>query len=93
MTESMRERMARAIYERDFPVRVRERPWSRQSDEYRDMYRGFVDAILDVLESPSKAVLKVGDDTWISDEQAHEGPYELTRAEWRSMIAAIRQGK
>lgn len=85
MTESTRERMARAVYERDVPARVRERPWSRQSDECRDMYRGFVDAILDVLENPSEAVVKDGNDAIWAGESG--------RVTWRVMFTAIREGK
>lgn len=93
-TDTMRNRMARAIYERDHPKQLCELPWERQDDEYRDVYRGFVDAILSVLSDPTDAMLRAGASAL--DHPAVGGPSvaSVISADrtWRAMVASIKAG-
>ena len=82
MTESMRERMARAIGAACT---------GGQEVLPRGNWLKAADAILDVLENPSEGVIAAG--VVVDNEMEHEAPEKAVWLIFDAMIAAIREGK
>ena len=89
MSETMRDRMARVVFDSWRPPHP-QAEWANMPPSIQRSCYATVDAILDVLAEPTEAALRAG---------VAAAPFtgmsraEMQMVEWRAMIAAIREGK
>ena len=81
---NMREKMAKAIYERwrrDFQD---QKPWEETTEDNKGTFFPFADAVLDAMLEPTEEVIEAG---WGQALDDKPGPI------WQAMIDAIKAGK